>query len=878
MESFKIENLSFKYPLREEKTLDNVNIKIEKGEFVTVMGASGSGKTTLLRLLKPEISPHGSITGKIYFEGGELSQAQKGASAGKIGFVMQDPDNQIVTDKVWHELAFGLESIGLPQGEIRKRVAESAAFFGLQDIFYGDTASLSGGQKQLLNLAAVMALSPSVLILDEPSAQLDPIAAEEFFNVLVKINREMGTTVILAEHSLGAVFPVSSKVILLDGGKVIADGDPKAIGEELIKKDHIMYDSLPVPSRVYYGVGLTGESPLTVGGGRAWLSDYAKTHELFPEAIEKRRHDTSDETAIELKNVWFRYEKNLPDVIKGLSFSVKKGEIFGIVGSNGAGKSTALMLASGIGKPYRGEVLIGGKNIEKIKEPYDSLLGVLPQSPKTLFSENTLYLDLLKRLGGKDLSDDEKHRRVIDAARRCGILNLLKSHPYDLSGGETERAALAKVLLGEPEILILDEPTKGLDNYLKDELAEILTELKNDGAAILLVTHDIEFAAALTDRCAMLFNGEITFEAPPEEFFRGNSFYTTAANRMARGIIPGVLCAEDIISACTKRKPMKRKREKKDEEEPDTDQFKKAEEKRKPSLARIISGCFFIMLFVLTFFLPGIKLGGIKITKNTLDIVGIIFIAAALMSFFPGREIGISLRDDGKRLDKRTLLSVIPILFLIPLTVFFGVRFLGDRKYYFISLLIVIEAMLPFFSVFEKRKPKAKELVIISVMSAIAVAGRTAFYMTMQFKPVAAIVIISGLSLGAEAGFLVGAVTALCSNMFFGQGPWTPWQMFAFGIIGFLSGILFKKGLLGRTKTALSVYGFIVTLVLYGAIMNFSYVVQSQAQITKGALIAAVISGLPFDIVHASSSAFFLWFLSEPMVYKLERVKLKYGI
>ena len=874
MEGFKIENLSFIYPGREEKTLDSVSLEIKKGAFVTVIGASGSGKTTLLKLLKPELSPYGEKTGEIFFNGEALTDK---VGAQRIGFVMQNPDNQIVTDKVWHELSFGLESIGTKPEEIRKKVAEAASFFGLQDVFYSDVSLLSGGQNQLLNLASVMVTEPEVLILDEPSAQLDPIARDEFFNVLVKLNREIGTTVILAEHSLESVFPVSTDILVLDGGKVISKGEPGAVARELKENNHKMYGALPSPARVFSVVEPEKECPLTVGEGKRMLSDFADRHGLHPEAITKREHNLAGDDAITLKDVWFRYGKELPDVIKGICLTVKKGSIYSLLGGNGTGKSTTLSLISGIKKPYRGKIMINGRGLDEIKNPYDSLLGVLPQDPRLIFSENSVYLDLLKRLSESGLSDGEKHEKVILAARKCRVSHLLESHPYDLSGGEIQRAALAKVLLGDPGILLLDEPTKGMDAFLKAEFADILNELKENGAAILMVTHDTEFAAEYSDECALFFDGAITSHASPEEFFSCNSFYTTAANRMARGIIPGVLTAEDIISSCLGRTIKKEKREIKKEKEPDLERLIKKEERKKPGKKRIALGCIFLALFI-SFPLIAERIKALPLAKNTVSIVSIIFFAAALVAFFPGREIGIDIKDKGKKLDKRTYLSIIPILILIPLTVYSGIRFFGDRKYYFISLLIITEAMIPFFLAFEKRRQKAKEIVIISVLSAIAVAGRSAFYMTMQFKPVAAIVIIAGLSLGPEAGFLVGAVTALCSNMFFGQGPWTPWQMFAFGIIGFLSGVLFKKGLLGRTRAALSVYGFIVTLVLYGLIMNFSYVVQSQAEITAGAFAAAIISGLPFDVVHASSSAFFLWFFAEPMVYKIERVKLKYGI
>lgn len=249
--------------------------------------------------------------------------------------------------------------------------------------------------------------------------------------------------------------------------------------------------------------------------------------------------------------------------------------------------------------------------------------------------------------------------------------------------------------------------------------------------------------------------------------------------------------------------------------------------------------------------------------------------------FFPQNKYGsngIRQTSAERKLDKRTVAATVIALIVIPLTIYFGVSFLADRKYYFISLLIILETLIPFCAVFESRKPQAREIVVISVLCAIGVAGRTAFFMLPQFKPVVAVVIISGVCFGGETGFLVGAVTAFVSNFFFGQGQWTPWQMFAFGIIGFIAGVLFKKGFLKRTKISLCVFGFFVTLIVYGGIMNPSSVIMSQSNPNLQMIVAAFATGFPLDLVHAASSAFFLWFIAEPMIDKLERIKVKYGL
>lgn len=812
MESFKVENLSFTYPKRTDKALNDINFTVNQGEFVLLCGKSGCGKTTLLRLLKSSLAPCGEIEGNIYFNEKSLAYCDAKEQAAGIGFVIQNPDNQIVTDKVWHELSFGLESLGYKTPEIRMRVSEMASFFGVQTWFYKKVTELSGGQKQLLNLASVMVMQPSVLILDEPTSQLDPIAAGEFLKTLEKINRELGTTIILTEHRLEDAFTMADRVIVMDTGKIIANETPSEVGKILKNINHDMYKALPTPMRVQGEVANSLPCPLTVRDGRVWLEEYSKENVLNPDVIPKDALKDNDETLIEIKDAWFRYEKELPDVLKGLNMSVKKGELFCIVGGNGTGKTTALSLISGLNTPYRGDVLIQGQSVSEIKNLHNGLLGVLPQNPQSVFVKKTVYLDLMEILSEKKLSKEEKEQKMQNIAVLCRIEHLLEEHPYDLSGGEQQRAATAKILLMEPEILLLDEPTKGMDAHFKEEFASILMDLKANGVTIIMVSHDIEFCAEYADRCALVFDGSITSIDTPREFFKGKSFYTTSANRMARTRLSDAVLAEDIILACGANV-------KKEERKARNIEFHKAEREVKPP------------------------------------------------------------KEKTKKLShSETFLPPFLILLLIPLTIYIGVSFLGDRKYYFISFLIILETMIPFCMAFESRKPKARELIVISVLCAIGVAGRAAFFMLPQFKPVIALVIITGVCFGGETGFLVGAVSGFVSNFFFGQGPWTPWQMFAFGIIGFVAGILFRKGFLRKKRSSLCVFGFLATFIIYGGIMNPSTIIQTQANLNFKMIIASYISGAPFDLIHAIATAFFLWFISEPMIDKLERIKVKYGL
>ena len=543
MAHFEIKDLTFSYASAKGKhSLENVSLSIDQGGFLVLCGKSGSGKSTLLRQLKTVLTPNGKRTGEILFRGVPLKEVSDRDQSEKIGFVMQNPDDQIVTDKVWHELAFGLESLGCDQKTMRGRVAEMACYFGIQDWFHRDVATLSGGQKQLLNLASIMAMQPEVLILDEPTSQLDPIAASDFLNTVRKINTELGTTVIITEHRLEDIFPYADRAVVMDKGRIIADDAPGKVGQLLFEQSNPMFAAMTTPVRVYYGAGGKGESPLTVRQGRSWLS------REFPERPKKNAipapalPEEIENPALVLKELWFRYEKDSPDILRGVSAEIPAGSLYAILGGNGAGKSTTLKAISGICRPYRGKVTLFGKPVEKYKssELFNGCLAMLPQDPKSLFVKKTVR---------EDLSEMTKDKAAIDRiAALCQVTELLDSHPYDLSGGEQQRAALAKVLLTDPKLLLLDEPTKGIDSFFKETFAEILADLKKQGITIVMVSHDVEFCARYADVVSMFFDGQILTTDTPRRFFGSNSFYTTAAHRMSRHIFDGAVTAEDVIS------------------------------------------------------------------------------------------------------------------------------------------------------------------------------------------------------------------------------------------------------------------------------------------------------------------------------------------
>lgn len=583
MNLVEIKDFGFSYPESSRKVLEHVNLNIKEGTLNVIMGRSGCGKSTLLRQLKSVLAPAGEKEGEILYRNIPLRDTDHRTQSQEIGFVMQNPDNQIVTDKVWHELAFGLESLGYDNATIRLRVAEMASYFGIQKWFYKNVSELSGGQKQLLNLASVMAMHPSLLILDEPTSQLDPIAASDFLETVKKINRDIGTTVLLTEHRLQDIIPYADRVFVMDEGTLFLEGKPREIGTKLKEQHHGMFLSMPVPMQIYAGTDSALTCPLTVSEGRQWIREYIEEKGIKKEKIQQanqrlerqgeknenetagffghlKRQKENTPPAIQMKDVWFRYEKDSPDVIQDLSLEVKKGEFYALVGGNGTGKSTTLSLLGRVHQPYSGRIYLDGKDLRSFSDRklYCGYLGVMPQNPQSIFLKKTVLEDLYSVIGGKKEKPSneypismKKEKAIEGIVSLTHLEGLLERHPYDLSGGEQQRLALAKVLLLRPKILLMDEPTKGMDAEYKEELGSILKKLQSHGMTIFMISHDVEFVAEYADTTGLFFEGNIVTSKKTRDFFAGNNFYTTAANRMARGLFPEAVTGKDVVSCLT---------------------------------------------------------------------------------------------------------------------------------------------------------------------------------------------------------------------------------------------------------------------------------------------------------------------------------------
>ena len=552
MVNFKINNLSFSYPDSKTQALKNINLTVNQGEFIVICGKSGSGKSTLLRMLKPELTPHGSSSGEREFFGKVQKDFSHRDSAEKIGFLLQNTEYQAVTHSVRTELAFGLENLGLDSKTIRLRIAEISAYFSLENVIDKKISELSGGQKQTVCLASILMMHPDVIIFDEPTSQLDPMTAETLLNTIHKLCKENGITVIITEHRLQNVIPVADRVIIMDEGEIISDTSPRDIPSELVANDAFVSSAVPTAMRLYTELKLSSTVPLNVAEGRQMLSDIFPAKPEYTELTPENKV-LSNELAVEVKDLWFAYDKSRY-VLKGLDLRIKKGSFFAMLGANGAGKTTALSLISGLLPCKQGKIKLFGKPIHKYKdnELYGKIIGVLPQKCESLFGGNTVREDLEKALIKSIPDKKERQKQIESLASFCEITDLLDRHPYDISGGEMQRAALCMVLLKKPQMLFLDEPTKGMDNLFKKQFASKIKELNGKGITVIMVSHDTEFCAEYCDECALIFDGKCTLQEESGKFFSQNFFYTTSANKIVREFFPRAITERQVLELCRK--------------------------------------------------------------------------------------------------------------------------------------------------------------------------------------------------------------------------------------------------------------------------------------------------------------------------------------
>ena len=542
--------VSFRYPGAEKDALCDLSVSVRRSEFLVVAGESGCGKSTLLSHMKKNHIPFGKGSGSMTYISGwgdriEIEEMEDLESVSKIGFVGQDTDGQVVSDKVWHELSFGLENLGTPNDVMRRRTAEIAEFLGIKEIYEKNVSEISGGERQLVVLASVMAMNPEILILDEPINQLSPRAAREFMNVLRQINRELSTTIILSEQRLSSVFPYADRVLVMEAGRMIDILPPSQLGGlfETYKKEHgknlAIFGAIPAASRIFLETAKNKEEgmPVSVREGRSWLQKEGPR--IF--AQQKKQEEVKKERlALEARELSFSYEKDVK-VLKKLNLKVYEKSFLAIMGGNGSGKTTLLKCLAGILKPKVGKVKAVGN------------VAYLPQNPRSLFTEINAEEELAEVFvsygTGESLKQEEIIKRVNQMLSDLELEDCRKQHPYDLSGGQAQRLALGKILLTDPNILLLDEPTKGLDAARKKTLAELLGRLQAQGKTIVMVSHDMEFAAEYASHCAFMFQGDIVTAAKKRSFFLENLFFTTETAIMTKGILPDCITVEDAVSA-----------------------------------------------------------------------------------------------------------------------------------------------------------------------------------------------------------------------------------------------------------------------------------------------------------------------------------------
>ncbi len=513
MEIINIQNLTFSYPNTNTPAVSSITFTANEGDLVILSGYSGSGKTTLLKCMKPEITPNGKIDGEILYKGNNITDYTPKEIASDVGYLFQNPYSGVVTDRVISELAFSMESLSYKQELMNRRIAEIVAVMGLNDMIDKSTNELSGGELQLVNLASILVTEPKVLLLDEPTAMLDPIAEEKFMSTIKKINKELNITIIYSTHNYNNLLDIADRLLVLDSGHMIANDTPKEALINLLDNGH--KDLLNVYLRAWNNYGKNGSLPINMSELKDYLRNNYKKIDYKPD----KEDIIETETVVNIKDIYFRYNRNSKDVIKSLTLSVNKGNVISILGGNGSGKSTLLSMLYSSRKPYKGKIkLIGDTSI-------------MPQSVELIFTKDKV----------KDMLNDDAISLASDFYDKYK-----NSHPYDLSGGEKGLLGFLTAISKPHDILLLDEPTKGMDNQQKLILKDYILKIKEQGKTVITVTHDIEFAAHVSDKIGMMFDGNIVGEASPLDFFKDNIYYKPFISRVMKDIDDTVYLEEQL--------------------------------------------------------------------------------------------------------------------------------------------------------------------------------------------------------------------------------------------------------------------------------------------------------------------------------------------
>lgn len=535
---YDVNKLSFSYPASTISQLKEVSFRVKQGEFIVFAGPSGSGKTTLLRHLKKEVMPKGDKSGRVLYKHQEIQDLSKEQSVHEIGMVFQNPEDQLVMDTVLNELTFSMENTGLNPDEMKIRLAETVTYFGLEHLLYQQVDTLSGGQKQLVNLCAVLLLRPQVLIFDEPTVELDPIARKEFLQMVQQLNRDLNITIIMSEHLLDDVLYYANRIIYLSEGEIIYDLPPKTFCQVIKANDSRLASYLPEIAQLAHELDILKDMPLTVKEAKQLLQ--AQHLILKREQLMIRERPVNKTSLLSLKHGYFTYNQNNFS-LKEINLVLNNNEIIGILGANGSGKSTLLKCLTGHMKGMKGKLSFKNQKVKTSKlEVVKKHIGYVSQDTKVHFSRQSVQEELIFAFGEDESSWKLELMSLFD------LNHLIKQHPYDLSGGEQEKLAIVLAMANKPDVLLLDEPTKGLDPVSRNHLGRILVKLVGMGTSIILVTHDTAFAAKYTNRTLMLFDGQVVYDGDTRLFLKSNHYYTTLTNLVMKSIHTDCLTVEDV--------------------------------------------------------------------------------------------------------------------------------------------------------------------------------------------------------------------------------------------------------------------------------------------------------------------------------------------